>query len=117
MEKTQNKPKELLPYGMLLTILFKHVVSIFPELAIDHYISYDRVMHPLAPHYERKTRSNLGKKDFMIQNASYSSTTLKSSIPSLDDIVVVLYKESFRSNSSSPSQNISSSSNVVSRFL
>nr|GEX61918.1 pentatricopeptide repeat-containing protein [Tanacetum cinerariifolium] len=55
MEKTQNKPKELLPYGMLLTRLFKHVVSVFPELAIDHYISYDRVMHPLAPHYERKT--------------------------------------------------------------
>ncbi|GKC55656.1 hypothetical protein Tco_1083254, partial [Tanacetum coccineum] len=50
MEKTRNKPKELLPYGMLLTRLFKHVVSVFPELAIDHYISHDRFMHPLAPH-------------------------------------------------------------------
>ncbi|GJT21759.1 pentatricopeptide repeat-containing protein [Tanacetum coccineum] len=116
MEKTQNKPKELLPYGMLLTILFKHVVSIFPELAIDHYISYDRVMHPLAPHYERKTRSNLGKKRPHDSNASSSSTTLNH--PSqLDDIVDVNDKESFRSNSSSPSQNISSSSNVVSRVL
>ncbi|GJX62500.1 hypothetical protein Tco_0295400 [Tanacetum coccineum] len=55
MEKTRSKPKELLPYGMLLTRLFKHVVSVFPELAIDHYILHDRVMHPLAPHYERKT--------------------------------------------------------------
>ncbi|GKD32188.1 hypothetical protein Tco_1242966 [Tanacetum coccineum] len=55
MEKTRSKPKELLPYGMLLTRLFKHVVSFFPELAIDRYISHDRVMHPLAPHYERKT--------------------------------------------------------------
>ncbi|GJT18526.1 hypothetical protein Tco_0877232 [Tanacetum coccineum] len=62
MAKTRNKPKELLPYGMLLTILFKHVVSIFLELAIDHYLSHDRVMHPLAPHYERKTRSNHGKQ-------------------------------------------------------
>ncbi|GJU15092.1 hypothetical protein Tco_1143058 [Tanacetum coccineum] len=52
MEKTRSKPKELLPYGMLLTRLFKHVVSVFPELAIDLYISHDRVMHPLAPHYE-----------------------------------------------------------------
>ncbi|GJR85141.1 hypothetical protein Tco_0209152 [Tanacetum coccineum] len=52
MEKTRNKPKELLSYGMLLTRLFKQVVSIFPELAIDHYISYDRFMHPFAPHYE-----------------------------------------------------------------
>ncbi|GJU66166.1 hypothetical protein Tco_1252425 [Tanacetum coccineum] len=52
MEKTRNKPKELLPYGMLLNRLFKHVVSVFPELAIDHYLSHDRVMHPFAPHYE-----------------------------------------------------------------
>ncbi|GJS00691.1 hypothetical protein Tco_0317199 [Tanacetum coccineum] len=59
MEKTRNKPKELLPIGMLLTRLFKHVVSVFPELAIDHYLSHDRVMHPLAPHYERKTPSRV----------------------------------------------------------
>ncbi|GJU04858.1 hypothetical protein Tco_1121288 [Tanacetum coccineum] len=62
MEKTRNKPKELLPYGMLLTRFFKHVVSVFPELASDHYLSHDRVMHPIAPHYERKTRSDHGKK-------------------------------------------------------
>ncbi|GJX07045.1 hypothetical protein Tco_0194977 [Tanacetum coccineum] len=55
MEKTRFKPKELLPYGMLLTRLFKHVVSISPELAFGHYLSHDRAMHPLAPHYERKT--------------------------------------------------------------
>ncbi|GJR66023.1 hypothetical protein Tco_0012088 [Tanacetum coccineum] len=67
MEKTRSKPKELLPYGMLLTRLFKHVVSVFPELAIDRYISHDRVMHPLAPHYERKTRSDRGKKNLVSQ--------------------------------------------------
>ncbi|GJR04138.1 hypothetical protein Tco_0527122 [Tanacetum coccineum] len=119
MEKTRNKPKELLPYGMLLTRLFKHVVSIFPELAIDHYISYDRVMHPLAPHYERKTRSDHGKKRPRDSNAISSSTTLNhpSSSHLLDDIVDVNDEESFRSNSSSPSQNVSSSSNVVSRVL
>ncbi|GKB47573.1 hypothetical protein Tco_0898326 [Tanacetum coccineum] len=39
MEKTRFKPKELLPYGMLLTRLFKHVVSVSPELAFDHYLS------------------------------------------------------------------------------
>ncbi|GJT06427.1 hypothetical protein Tco_0840889 [Tanacetum coccineum] len=96
MEKTRNKPKELLPYGMLLTRLFKHVVSIFPELAIDHYISYDR-----------KRPRDL--------NASSSSTTLNhpSSSHPLDDIVDVNDEESFRSNSSSPSQN----ANVVSRVL
>ncbi|GJY90967.1 hypothetical protein Tco_0506163 [Tanacetum coccineum] len=116
MEKTRNKPKELLPIGMLLTRLFKHVVSVFPELAIDYYLSHDRVMHPLAPYYERKTRSDLGKKRPRDSNASSSSTTLNhpsSSRP--DDIIDENDEESFHSNSSSPSQNISSSSNVVSK--
>ncbi|GJV87133.1 hypothetical protein Tco_1074782 [Tanacetum coccineum] len=117
MEKIQNKPKELLPYGILLTRLFKHVVSVFPELAIDHYLSHDRVMHTLAPYYERKTRSNHGKKRPHESNASSSSTTKNhpSSSRPLDAIVEENNKESFRSNYSSPSQNVSSSSNVVSR--
>ncbi|GJW89723.1 hypothetical protein Tco_0167276 [Tanacetum coccineum] len=62
MEKTRFKPKEVLPYGMLLTRLFKHVVSVSPELAFDRYLSHDRAMHPLALHYERKTRADHGKK-------------------------------------------------------
>ncbi|GKC71858.1 retrovirus-related pol polyprotein from transposon TNT 1-94 [Tanacetum coccineum] len=76
MEKNRSIPKELLPYGMLLNRLFKHVMSVFPELAIDLYISHDRVMHPLAPHYERKTRSDRVKKRPRESNASSSSTTL-----------------------------------------
>ncbi|GKD37923.1 hypothetical protein Tco_1258130 [Tanacetum coccineum] len=117
MEKTRNKPKELLPYGMLLTRLFKYFVSVFTELAIDHYLLIDRVMHPLAPHYERKTLSDHGKKRPRESNASTSSTTQNhpsSSLP-LDAIVDENNEESFHSNSSSPSQNVSSSSNVVSR--
>nr|GFA86503.1 pentatricopeptide repeat-containing protein [Tanacetum cinerariifolium] len=117
MEKTRNKPKELLPYGMLLTRLFKHVVFIFPELVIDHYILYDRVMHPFAPHYERKMRSDRGKKRPHKSNASSSFTTLNhpSLSHSLDDTIDKNDDESFHSNSSSPTQNISSSSNVVPR--
>nr|GEY84434.1 pentatricopeptide repeat-containing protein [Tanacetum cinerariifolium] len=103
MEKTQNKPKELLPYGMLLTRLFKHVVSVFSELAIDHYISHDRVIHPLSPHYERKTRSDHGKKRPCESNASSSSTILNdpSSSRLLDDTIDENDDESFHSNSSS----------------
>ncbi|GJY47299.1 hypothetical protein Tco_0436362, partial [Tanacetum coccineum] len=117
MEKTQSKPKELLPYRMLLTRLFTYVVSVFPELVIDRYISHDRVMHPFAPYYERKTRSDRGKKRPRDSNASSSSTTLnyQSSSHSLDDSIDEDGDESNHSNSSSPSQNISSSSNVVSR--
>nr|GEU75995.1 retrotransposon protein [Tanacetum cinerariifolium] len=118
MEKTQNKPKELLLYEMLLTRLFKHLVFIFPELAIDHYISHDRVMNPLAPHYEQKTQSDHGKKRPHDSNASSSSTTLNypSSSCSLDDTIDENDDESSYSNSSSLSQNIYSSSNVVPRF-
>ncbi|GJY47244.1 hypothetical protein Tco_0436307 [Tanacetum coccineum] len=96
MEKTRFKPKELLPYGMLLTMLFKHVVSVSSELAFYHYLLHDRAMHPLAPHYERKTRADRGKK------------RPHDSIKENDD-------KSFHPNPSSPSQNISSSSNNVSR--
>ncbi|GKC86867.1 hypothetical protein Tco_1147516 [Tanacetum coccineum] len=116
MEKTRFKPKELLPYGMLLTRLFKHVVSVSPELAFDHFLSHDRAMHPLAPHYERKTRADRGKKRPRESNASSSSTTLNhpsSSLP-LDHMVDENNDESFHSNSSSPSLQISSSSNVAS---
>ncbi|GKB75298.1 hypothetical protein Tco_0942193 [Tanacetum coccineum] len=91
---------------MLLTRMFKHVVSIFPELSIDHYLSHDRVMHPLAPHYERKTRSDHGKKRPRESNASSSFTTLNhpSSSRLLDDTIDVNDEESFHSNSSSPPQ-------------
>ncbi|GJZ62418.1 hypothetical protein Tco_0618555 [Tanacetum coccineum] len=75
------------------------------HLAIDHYLLYDRVMHPLAPHYERRTRSDHGKKRPRDSNASSSSSTLNhpSSFHPLDDIVDENDEESFRSNSSSPS--------------
>ncbi|GJS36743.1 hypothetical protein Tco_0535125 [Tanacetum coccineum] len=76
-------------------------------------------MHPLAPHYERKTQSNHGKKRPRVSNASSSSTTLNhpSSSHSIEDIVDENDNESFHFNSSSPSQNVSSSSNVVPRVI
>ncbi|GJU51364.1 retrovirus-related pol polyprotein from transposon TNT 1-94 [Tanacetum coccineum] len=75
----EKNPKVILPYGMLLTRLFNHVVSNFPELAIDHYILYDRVMHPLAPYYERKKWSDHGTKRCRDSNPSSSSTALNHS--------------------------------------
>nr|GEU59899.1 retrovirus-related Pol polyprotein from transposon TNT 1-94 [Tanacetum cinerariifolium] len=117
MEKTQNKPKELLPYGMLLSRLFKHVVPVFLELAIDNYLSFDHVMHPFSPYYERKTRSDHGKKRPRESNASSSSTTqdhTSSSLPP-DAMIDENDDESSHPNSSSPSQHVSSSSTVVYR--
>ncbi|GJT91522.1 retrovirus-related pol polyprotein from transposon TNT 1-94 [Tanacetum coccineum] len=63
------------------------------------------------------TRSNHGKKRPRDSNTSSSSTTLNhpSSSRPLDDTIDENDKESFHSNSSSPSQNVYSSSNVGSR--
>ncbi|GJU59075.1 hypothetical protein Tco_1236841 [Tanacetum coccineum] len=109
MEKTRFKPKELLPYGMLLTRLFKYAVSVSSELAFDHYLSHDRSKLLIAPHYERKIRSDRGKKRPREQNASSSFTTQNhpSSSSPLDHMVDENDDESFHSNSSSPSQQVS----------
>ncbi|GKB93281.1 pentatricopeptide repeat-containing protein [Tanacetum coccineum] len=100
-----------------VSALFKHVVLVSPELAFDHYLSYDRVMYPLAPPYERKLRADRGKKRPCESNASSSSNTQNppSSSLQIDDIVEDNDNESYHSNLSSPSQNVSSSSHNVSR--
>nr|GEZ36140.1 hypothetical protein [Tanacetum cinerariifolium] len=102
---------------MLLSRLFKHVVSVFPALATDNYLSFGHVMHPLAPHYERKTRSDHGKKRPRELNASSSSSTQNhpSSSLSLDAMIDENDDESSHPNSFSLSQQVSSLSTVVSR--
>ncbi|GJS66687.1 hypothetical protein Tco_0681251 [Tanacetum coccineum] len=62
MELVTKQARLILPYGMLLTRLFNHVMSNHPEFSNDQYVLYDRVMYPLAPHYGRKTRKDYGTK-------------------------------------------------------
>ncbi|GKC62330.1 hypothetical protein Tco_1094928 [Tanacetum coccineum] len=69
-------------------------------------------MHPLALYYERKRRSNHGKKRPRESNASSTTLNHPSSSRPLDETIDENNDESFHSNSSSPSQNVSSSSNV-----
>ncbi|GKA50528.1 hypothetical protein Tco_0743601 [Tanacetum coccineum] len=105
MESIQNTPKAILPYGMLLTRLFTHIVSNLLESSNDRYILCDRVMHPLAPHYERKTRSDHGTKRYRSSNPSSSSNVLDhpSSSHHIDEKNDGNDKESFHSNTPSPS--------------
>ncbi|GJW95847.1 hypothetical protein Tco_0175519 [Tanacetum coccineum] len=114
MEKTQNKPKELLPYGMLLTRLFKHVVSVFLELAIDHYLSHDRVMHPSLLIDGERRRSDQWKENTLCSNASSSFTTLIIlSSHRWMTLLMKMMKNHFISTLLLFLQNISSSSNVL----
>nr|GEV32790.1 copia protein [Tanacetum cinerariifolium] len=91
----------------------------FPELAIDRYILYDRVMHPFAPHYERKTRSDHGTTICRDSNPSSSSTALNHSSSShhLDGNDDENDEKSSHSNTSSLPQLINSLSNVVLRVF
>ncbi|GJT74950.1 hypothetical protein Tco_1041675 [Tanacetum coccineum] len=84
------------------------------HISIEKVSSVDTIADILT-----KPLNDHGKKRPRDSNAGSSSTTLNhpSSFHLLDDIVDVNDKESFRSNFSSPSQNVSSSSNVVSRVL
>ncbi|GJV92649.1 hypothetical protein Tco_1540462 [Tanacetum coccineum] len=100
---------------MLLTRLFTHTVSNFPELSDDRYILCDRTMHPLAPHYERKTRSDRGTKRCHQSNPGSSSNVLDHS--SSSHHVNENDEESSQSNTPSPSQLINSLPNIVHRVF
>ncbi|GJZ94703.1 hypothetical protein Tco_0666906 [Tanacetum coccineum] len=62
MEFVTKQARLILPYGMLLTRLFKYVMSESPELFNESYVLYDRVMYPLTAQQERKTRKDYGTK-------------------------------------------------------
>ncbi|GJW81419.1 hypothetical protein Tco_0145394 [Tanacetum coccineum] len=119
MESIRNTPKAILPFGMLLTRLFTHIVSNLPESSNDRYILCDRVMHPLAPHYERKTRSDHGTKRCRSSNPSSSSNVLDhpSSSHHINENNDENDEESFHSNTPSPTQLVNSLSNIVPRVF
>ncbi|GKC47555.1 hypothetical protein Tco_1065277 [Tanacetum coccineum] len=74
MEFVRRQPRMILPYGMLLTRLFNHAMSNFPELSSDRYVLCDRVMDPPTPQRGQKTR-----KDYGTKKGYYSTLTSSSS--------------------------------------
>ncbi|GJV16407.1 hypothetical protein Tco_1361730 [Tanacetum coccineum] len=62
MEFVTKQSRLILPYGMLLTRLFKYVMGKSPKLFNESYVLYDRVMYPLIAQQERKTRKDYGTK-------------------------------------------------------
>ncbi|GJU40847.1 retrovirus-related pol polyprotein from transposon TNT 1-94 [Tanacetum coccineum] len=105
-----RQPKVNLPYGMLLTRLFNHIMSNFPELSNDRYILYDRVMYPLAPHYERKTRADHGTKRCRHSTSTSSSSAINhpSSSHHIDDDNDVNDEGTSRTSVSSPTRVVNS---------
>ncbi|GJX94922.1 hypothetical protein Tco_0349508 [Tanacetum coccineum] len=62
MEWVTKQARLILPYGMLLTRLFKFIMDEYPELSDDSYVLYDRVMNPLAAQLRRKVQRDRGTR-------------------------------------------------------
>ncbi|GJT56126.1 hypothetical protein Tco_0991180 [Tanacetum coccineum] len=62
MKWVTRQKRLILPYGMLLTHLFKVIMNENPELNNESYVLYDRVMNPLAAQQERKPRKDRGTR-------------------------------------------------------
>ncbi|GJS01332.1 retrovirus-related pol polyprotein from transposon TNT 1-94 [Tanacetum coccineum] len=74
-----------LPYGMLLTCLFKYVMGESPELFNKSYVLYDHFMYPLTAQQERKTRKDYGMKRGRHSTSSSSAFNQPSSSYLNDD--------------------------------
>ncbi|GKF82593.1 hypothetical protein Tco_0244249, partial [Tanacetum coccineum] len=75
----------ILPYGMLLTRLFKYVMGESPELLNESYVLYDRFMYPLTAQQERKTRKDYSTRRGRHSTSSYSAFDQRSSSHLNDD--------------------------------
>ncbi|GJR09760.1 retrovirus-related pol polyprotein from transposon TNT 1-94 [Tanacetum coccineum] len=62
MEWVTKQARSILPYGMLLTRLFKFIMNEYPYLYNESYVLYDCVMNSLAAQLERKTRKDRGTR-------------------------------------------------------
>ncbi|GJY51356.1 hypothetical protein Tco_0442203 [Tanacetum coccineum] len=105
----------ILPYGMLLTGLFNHAMSNFLKLSNDRYVLCDRVMYPLAPQHERKTRKDYGTKRGRHSTfaSSPSSFDHPSSFHPVDDDNDEDDEGTSRANTLSPTSYVNSLSNDV----
>ncbi|GJY28538.1 hypothetical protein Tco_0404305 [Tanacetum coccineum] len=62
IEWVTKQKRLILPYGMLLTRLFKFVMNENREFYNESYVLYHRVMNPLTAQQEQKTRKYLGTR-------------------------------------------------------
>ncbi|GJY74872.1 hypothetical protein Tco_0479303 [Tanacetum coccineum] len=79
MEWVTKQSRLILPYGMLLTRLFKFIMNENHELSNESYVLYDRVMDPLGAQQERKTRKDFGTRRGRHSTSSSSAFSQPSS--------------------------------------
>ncbi|GJZ54669.1 hypothetical protein Tco_0609554 [Tanacetum coccineum] len=74
-----------MPYDMLLSRLFKHVMAISYGVLLDYNDVHDRVMYPITAQQERKTRKDYGTKRGRYSTSSSSTFGQPSSSHLKDD--------------------------------
>ncbi|GJX38908.1 hypothetical protein Tco_0252211 [Tanacetum coccineum] len=70
IESARATPKAHLPYGMFLTLLFRHVMEHYPHLDNGIYDVVERVMRPLALRQTRRPQSYRGKSCHSVLSTS-----------------------------------------------
>ncbi|GKB79831.1 hypothetical protein Tco_0946726 [Tanacetum coccineum] len=85
MEWVTKQKRLILPYGMLLTRLFKLIMNENHDLYNESYVLYDRVMNPLAAQQERKPRKDRGTRRGRHSTSSSSAFDQPSSSHLNDD--------------------------------
>nr|GEU81189.1 putative LRR receptor-like protein kinase [Tanacetum cinerariifolium] len=86
LEFDTKQARLILPYGMLLTRMFDHVMFKNPELSNHLYVLYDRVMYPLFAQQKRKTRKDYGtRRGRSSTSSSFAFGQPSSSHPNDDD--------------------------------
>nr|GEY22391.1 pentatricopeptide repeat-containing protein [Tanacetum cinerariifolium] len=112
MERVTKQKRLILPYGMLLTRLFKFFMNENHELYNESYVLYDRVMNPLTTQQEQKTRKDRG----MISGCHFTSSSSAFDQPSsshLDDDDDGNDEGTSRSSTPSPIRFVNSLTNEV----
>ncbi|GJU28418.1 hypothetical protein Tco_1167039 [Tanacetum coccineum] len=117
MEFVTKQSRLILPYGMLLTRLFKYVMGESPELFNESYVLYDRVMYPLTAQQERKTRKDYGTKRGRHSTSSSSAFSQPSSSHLNDDDDDGNDKGTSRTSTPSPTSFVNLLTNEVPRVF
>ncbi|GJR05313.1 hypothetical protein Tco_0528297 [Tanacetum coccineum] len=117
MEFVTKQARLILPYGMLLTRLFKYVMGESPELFNESFVLYDRVMYPLTAQQERKTRKDYGMKRGRHCTSSSSAFDQPSSSHLNDDDDDETYEGTSRASTPSPTRFVNSLTNKVPRVF
>ncbi|GJU34932.1 hypothetical protein Tco_1183286 [Tanacetum coccineum] len=113
MEWVTKQKRLILPYGMLLTRLFKFIVRENPELENESYVLYDRVMTPIAAQLEQKPKRDRGTRRGRHSTSSSSAFDQPSSSHLNDDDDDGNDEGTLRTSTPSPIRYVNSLTNQV----